>query len=91
LGLSFIIPFMLGLSRDVKQIPQLLAATGALVAIGLWLQSYLLFAPTLFPHHLPFGLVDFLMGLGFLALYALSSLCYLSRVPLMPFGDFYQE
>jgi hypothetical protein len=91
LGLSFIIPFLLGLSRDVKQIPQLLFATGVIVSIGLWLQSYLLFAPTLFPDTLPFGLVDVAIGMGFLATYVGSAFYYLERVPLMPFGDLYTE
>jgi len=91
LGMSFITPFLLGLSRDIKQIPQLLFATGVIVAVGIWFQTYLLFAPTLYPKILPFGFVDFAVGIGFLGLYAKCAFSYLAKVPLMPFGDFYSK
>lgn len=91
LGACFIIPFLLGLSRDVKQVPQLLFATGVIVAIGLWLQHYLLFAPTLFPNYIPISAIDICITLGFMGLYLLSAGAFLERVPLMPFGDLYQK
>ena len=87
LGMNFIIPFFLGLSRDVKQVPQLLFGTGAIVAIGCWLQMYLLFAPTLYPHEITLGLVDYALGIGLFALYVLLAVKFLSKVPLIPFGD----
>ena len=85
--MNFIIPFFLGLSRDVKQVPQLLFGTGAIVAIGCWLQMYLLFAPTLYPHEITLGLVDYALGIGLFALYVLLAVKFLSKVPLIPFGD----
>lgn len=91
LGLCFFIPFLLGLSRDVKQIPQLLFATGAIVACGMWLQHYLLFVPSLFPTHVPFGFTEISVSLGFLGGYVLSVLSFLERAPLMPFGDLYVQ
>ena len=91
LGTCFIIPFLLGLSRDVKQVPQLLFATGLIVAIGLWTQHYLLFAPTLFPQYIPLDGIDLLVSLGFMGLYLLCAGAFLERVPLMPFGDLYQK
>ena len=89
LGASFIIPFLLGLSRDLKQIPALLLATGVIAAVGIWLQQYLLFAPTLYPDVLPFNLTDLAIGLGFMGAFLLSASMFLARVPLMPFGDLY--
>ncbi len=87
LGTCFIIPFMLGLSRDIKQTPILLFATALIPAIGLWVQMYLLFAPTLYPEFVPIDYTDVLVGLGFLGAYILCAASYLERVPLIPFGD----
>jgi len=90
LGCCFIIPFLLGLSRDVKQMPMLLLATGTIVAIGGLLQQYLLFAPTLYPDTLPFALSDLAVTLGFMGAFLLSAASFLSKVPLIPFGDLYR-
>lgn len=86
----FIIPFFVGLSLSVKKVPTLLFALGVIVACGLWLQQYLLFAPTLYPDTIPLGLVDIFLSLGFMGAYLLSVFDFLKQVPLMPFGDFYQ-
>lgn len=91
LGGCFFIPFMLGLSRDVKQIPILLFFTGAIVAVSMWLQHYILLVPSLYPHEIPIGWKDLVMSLGFMGAYLLSFECFLSKVPLMPFGDLYIE
>ncbi|MCB0322322.1 MAG: hypothetical protein KDD69_02080 [Bdellovibrionales bacterium] len=89
LGSCFIVPFLLGLSRDVKQVPILLFGTALIVAIGLWVQMYLLFAPTLYPDTIPLSFTDLFVTLGFLGAYLLSASYYLERVPLIPFGDLY--
>jgi hypothetical protein len=91
LGMCFIIPFMMGLSRDLKQVPVLLACTGIISSIGLWLMMYLLFAPTIYPDHIPVGMLDVAVGIGFVGLFALSAARYLERNPLIPFGDLYLE
>lgn len=90
LGSCFIIPFLLGLSRDLKQIPALLMATGTIAAIGGWLLMYLLFAPTLYPDTLPFAFSDLAITLGFMAAFLYSAISFLSKVPLIPFGDLYR-
>jgi len=89
LGLCFIIPFLLGLSRDVKQTPHLLFCTGMIVACGIWLELYLLFMPSISPHVIPFDLSDVGISLGFLGAFVLSCACFLEKAPLMPFGDLY--
>ena len=90
LGCCFIIPFMLGLSRDVKQHPPLLFCTGMIVACGIWLQHYLLFAASLYPHEIPFDITEVGVTMGFLGIYLLCANFFLSKAPLIPFGDFYQ-
>lgn len=90
-GMCFIIPFFLGLSRDVKQVPILLFATALIVVTGVWGMIYLLFVPTIFPGHIPFGLLDVGIGLGFLGGFLLSVFNFLEKWPLMPFGDLLVE
>jgi hypothetical protein len=87
LGLCFIIPFFLGLSRDVKKVPALLSLTAMLALVGLWLQYYLLFAPALYPNSIGIGFKDFGVCLGFFGLFTLCVLYYLERFPLIPFAD----
>lgn len=91
LAVTWLIPFALGLSRDVKQVPALLCLTATFVAVGQWCSNYLLFVPTLYPDSIPLQPTDFAITLGFLGAYALSAISFLKRVPLMPFGDFYLE
>ncbi len=87
LGMCFIVPFLLGLSRDVKQVPFLLMLTALLPIGGVWLQQYLLFVPSLSPDVIPLNYMDIIITLGFAGAFLLSSAKYLSQVPLMPFGD----
>ncbi|MFN8390931.1 MAG: hypothetical protein U0136_11640 [Bdellovibrionota bacterium] len=89
LAMCFILPFLLGLSRDVKQTPPLLFCTGMIVACGLWMLHYILFVPSLYPKVIPFGITEIAVSLGFLGVYVLCCASFLSKVPLMPFGDLY--
>lgn len=91
LGMCFIVPFLLGLSRDVKQVPGLLALTAIIPAIGIWLMFYLLFAPSIYPNSVPLGLTDVGVALGYIGAFALSASSYLGKYPLIPFGDLYLE
>lgn len=91
LAMCFIIPFLLGLSRDVKQIPLLLCLTGVIAAIGIWLQFYLLFVPSLYPDVIPLGFRDIGITLGFLGVFILSVGCFYKRAPLIPVGDLYEK
>lgn len=89
LAFSWMVPFLLGLSRDVKQVPVLLFCTALFPITGLWLQSYLLFTPTLYPHEIPLGFTDIAVFLGFLGAFLLTAGKFLERAPLIPFGDLY--
>lgn len=91
LGFCFIVPFLIGLNKDLKMVPLLLAATGLIVAVGLWMMLYLLFVPTLYQHNIPFGLRDLAIFGGFLGAFTLSAGAFLARVPLVPFGDLLQK
>jgi hypothetical protein len=90
-GGCFIIPFLLGLSRDVKQVPVLLFLTGLIVACGIWMEIYLLFVPTIYPHQIPLKVTDIFIALGFMGGFLLSAASFLEKFPLMPVGDLYLE
>lgn len=91
LGMCWIVPFLLGLSRDLKQVPLFLGCTGMIVAVGIWMQQYLLIAPSLYPKEIPLRLSDLVLALGFMAAFFLSAASFLGRYPLMPFGDLYLQ
>lgn len=87
LGGCFMIPFMMGLSRDIKQIPILLFCTGLIVGVSMWLQHYVIFVPSLFPNHIPLDLAEVMITLGFAGLFLLAYDHHMKKVPLIPFGD----
>lgn len=90
-GATWIIPFLLGLSRDVKQMPTLHFCTGVIVVCGVWMQTYLFITPSLYPNVIPLSLNDVLITAGFLGGFALSQIAFLEKFPAAPFGDFYRE
>lgn len=87
LAMCFIIPFLIGLSRDLKQIPSGLALTGVIVSIGIWAQFYLLFMPTLSPDSIPLCYTDVMVTAGFLGVFVLCAASFLEKMPLIPVGD----
>jgi hypothetical protein len=86
-GCCFIAPFLIGLSREVKRIPECLFLLGLMVSVGLWLQMYLLFVPTLYPKTIPIGVHDLIICLGFAGAFVLSLSAFFKKAPLLPFGD----
>jgi hypothetical protein len=83
----FLCPFFLGLSRDVKQVPHLLALTGLIVACGQWLLHYIIIMPYYFQHEIPFNFIDIGVTLGFVGAFVFGVIRYLSKVPAIYFGD----
>lgn len=87
---TFFFPFLFGLSKDIKQVPELLFAGATVVALGVWLMFYIMIVPGMFEHTIPLSLFDLGVTLGFLGVFVLLAIRYLERVPLIPFGDFYR-
>jgi hypothetical protein len=76
LGLCFLIPFSTLLTRRMKQ-PHLLPIVSVLVLVGMWLERFLLVAPS--PgSSFHFFWFDFFISVGFLALFLLAQ-AYFSR------------
>ena len=53
------------------------------------MEIYLLFVPTHYPDVIPLSLLSGLQVLGFFGVFALLSIKFLEKAPLMPFGDLY--
>ena len=84
----FAIPFVLLLSRAVKRRPAALTAVAALVLAGVWLERFLLVAPSLWRGAgLPLGLPELFVTAGTASLFVLCCAGFLERVPVLPLSD----
>lgn len=88
LVVCFALPFAVLLSRKAKMRPGLMLILGGIILIGMWLERFLLVAPSLWKgKELPLGLWEILISLGFLGLMGLSLLWFFNRFPLLPISD----
>lgn len=85
---GFAIPFVVLLSREVKRRPARLAMIAGLALLAMWFERFVLVAPSL-SHGtgLPFGVSEILISLGFLALFAITCLSFLSYFPAVSLAD----
>lgn len=74
-------PFLLLFVREVKENPRALLAVACLVFAAMWVERYLLVAPSYLPHGGPFPWPDLLIGLGFLGVFVLTVVPFLARLP----------
>ena len=81
--LSFVIPFLILLNKQVKTKLRFMIGLCSLVLVGLWLEHYLLLSPSLNPKadSIPIGIADVLITLGFLSLMAMAVRLALARFP----------
>ena len=87
-GLTFLLPFVVLLSRRVKASARGLAAVAAGVLAGLWLERFVLVAPSLTPGDgLPLGLPELLVTAGALGAFVLCYARVLETVPVLPISD----
>lgn len=88
LGLCFVIPFTVLLSRGVKKLPRSLAAIGMVIALGVFLERFLLVMPTVWKEDsLPIGLVELGVLIGFVSLFVRVVTSFLAQVPAVPVTD----
>ena len=84
-GCIFVIPFFFLLTRPPKKVPAFLAFVAAIVLLGHWLERFLITVPSVWEgEHLPMGVPEIGMGLGFGALFFASVLWFLKTFPLLP-------
>ncbi len=85
---GFVIPFTTLLSRALKMHPRGLATIAGIVLAGMWLERYILVAPSLWHEAtLPLGIPELLMTAGVGGLFAWCYLSFLERFPTLPVSD----
>lgn len=84
IGLCFAAPFILLMGRKAKLNPTYLGSVVVIAMIGLWLERWLLIAPSLHVEGTPtITFWEPLIGLGFLGLFAFSIRWFLSTFPVI--------
>jgi hypothetical protein len=82
LFLVFVFPFLALLTRRVKRSPTLLLLIASMIAVGMWLERYLLVAPSLDPAQgVVLGWMDLMITGGFFALVVLTYTAFLHFLP----------
>lgn len=88
LALSVLIPFLVFLSQRVKRVPWAVLTVAGLVALGLWLERYVLVVPSLWSSgSIPLGWVEVAVTAGFLGAWGSSGLFFLRCFPVIPFAQ----
>ena len=78
---TFVVPFLVLLSRGVKENQRSLLAVASVILIGMWFERYLLVVPSLWHKEgMPLGWLELFVTLGFFAAFALSCLFLMSRL-----------
>jgi hypothetical protein len=82
--MCFIIPFISLLSRDVKKNPVTYGIVCLVLMAGVWLDRYLIIMPEISPTHIPLGLTEVGIFIGFLGAYLLCIRSFLGKFPYVP-------
>jgi hypothetical protein len=80
-GLIWTLPFIVLLARPPKRSPLVLGSVCFASLVGMWMERYVLVAPSLSPRHIPFGWIEILITIGFLGLFVLATVRGMRRVP----------
>ncbi len=88
LFMMFIVPFLVLLFRRSKTSTVVMLLLSTLILTGIWLERFLLIAPSLWKSDvLPLGVEELLVSIGFFGLMGLSILFYLRLGSWLPYGD----
>ncbi len=88
LAMTFVGPFVVLLSRAIKTWAPGLTAVAAVVFAGMWLERFLLVAPSLWHGEgVPLGLLEVLVTAGVLGLFVVCYTTFLDRFPTLPVSD----
>ncbi|MDP6932036.1 MAG: hypothetical protein QGG40_03930, partial [Myxococcota bacterium] len=84
----FLVPWGVLLSRGLKKIPSAYLSITSVIAIGLWLERYLVVTPSVWKEDtLPLGFIEIGMALGLLGAMVGFVTWFLSRVPPVTITD----
>jgi hypothetical protein len=81
LVLVWLVPFVVLMGRRGKRSPTALGMACGLGLVGMWIERYVLVAPSLSPRSIPFGWVEALVTAGFAGAFALSARPGMRLVP----------
>ncbi|MBI2349868.1 MAG: polysulfide reductase NrfD [Deltaproteobacteria bacterium] len=74
---SFVVPFLVLLSRGVKENPRSLLVIASVILIGMWLERYLLVVPSLLHQEtLPLGWMELFITSGFVGAFVMTYLMF---------------
>ena len=86
--LAFVAPFTVLLSRAVKTHSGGLTAIAVVALLGMWLERFLLVSPSLWHGDgVPLGIVEILVTVGVLGLFASCYATFLETFPILPVSD----
>ena len=96
LVICFIAPWTILLSRGLKKQPKVYLSVAILMAVGIWLERYVVNMPSIHSYHmpdagLPFGFVEIGMTAGFLGAFLLVVLGFLAKYPAAVISDPYMH
>lgn len=79
----FVLPFFILLNKNIKTKPLFMLILAAIIIMGMWLEHLLLVGPALNhgAHHLPVGVWDGLITLGFFGLMTLAIVYFFDEFP----------
>lgn len=88
--LCFLVPFALLLNRSLKKVPSAYLGVMGIIALGLWLERYLVVVPSVSDaKSLPMGVPEISMALLMLGIFVTVVTWFLSKVPPVPVSDPY--
>lgn len=85
----FVIPFVTLLSRGIKKMPMALTAVLLIPAVGIWLERYIVAAPSTLMDvtSVPIGVLELGVTAGFVGGFLWVVTSFLSQVPVVPVSD----
>lgn len=84
--LVFLLPFFGLVARPPKKVPAILGFFATLALVGIWLERFMIVVPSIAEPtgHLPLGIPEIGIGLGFMGLFLAAYLWFVSSFPLLP-------
>jgi hypothetical protein len=82
--INFVAPLLLLMTRGSKRNYGSITMMSVLILFGHWLDFYQMVMPAASPYHVPFMLLDFAIGLGFMGLIMFVTGRALAKAPLIP-------
>lgn len=86
--LCFVAPFAMLTSRGLKKMPSAYLVVAGILAVGIWLERFLVNMPGIWKEDtLPLGVLELGMTMGFLGMFTYIVISFLTSAPSLPFTD----